>query len=283
MNQIGRIVNQVRSLRSRKIHHLDYTLLFAILSLIVFGMIMVYSSSSYVAQRDYHNSMFFLRKQIYATLLGMGFMAVTMLIDYQIYKKFYLIVYAIGLGLVVALLFFGTSSHGATRWIPLFAGFNIQPAEVAKTAMILYTSTQICRLGRKIDDIKYAMTIFIPTIVMVGAIFVISENMSSALIVVGIVFVMMAVASQNTKPYVLIMVCGFLIVGIFVIGITKFGWTLGFRSARILAWLDPEAYADGKGFQTTQALMQSVPGITGEEVWEPACKSWVLFLKRKMI
>lgn len=239
---------------TKEARYFDFGLLFVVLFLLVFGMVMIYSSSSYVSEINFHNSMYYLKRQVIAVSLGLVLMIGFAMIDYRRWKKFGFAAYIISALLVFALLFVGSTHKGATRWIPLFAGFNIQPAEVAKLGIILFLSQLVSEFTKRVDTRQFLIVAGGATAILAGMIFKISNNLSSAVIVVGIAFLMMFVASKNYKIYAVISAVIAGVVVLFVLGILKWGWFSGFRSGRILAWVNPADYASDESFQTLQAL-----------------------------
>ena len=99
------------------------------------------------------------------------------------------------------------------------------------------------------------MVLLIPAPICV-MIWQITNNMSSAIIVFGIAALMLFVASPEYKKFIILAAGGAAAIAVLVFFISQAASSesMGFRSERILAWLDPEAYASGKGFQTLQAL-----------------------------
>lgn len=232
----------------------DYTLLFIVLFLVGFGLIMIYSTSSYEAAQSYGSSTFFLRKQILAVIIGLVAMIVVANINYRFWANFATLAYLTAVGLLLAIIPFGKEVNGAKRW--LYIGpFSLQPAEVAKLCMILFLAVMVHKIGKKIRTIKGFFTVLLMPVPIVLMVWKITNNLSSAIIIFGIAILMIFVASPDYKKFVIV---GGIVVAA-VVGLVlaiKFGLleTLDFRGERILAWLDPEAYADGKGFQTLQAL-----------------------------
>ena len=223
-------------------NYFDYSLLFIVLFLLGFGLVMIYSTSSYEATLQGHESTFYLKKQVMATVIGLAAMIVVANIPYHFWEQFATIAYIGSAVLIVMVLVpqLQYSANGATRWIKV-GPLTLQPAEVAKLGMILFLASLVCRMGRAIRTTKgFFMVLLIPAPICV-MIWQITNNMSSAIIVFGIAALMLFVASPEYKKFI-ILAAGGAAVG------------MGFRSERILAWLDPEAYASGKGFQTLQAL-----------------------------
>ena len=242
--------------RGKTEHHVDVSLWFALLFLLGFGMVMIYSASSYTAFADYGDQMYYLKRQAIAVGLGLIAMVVVSRIPYHFWERFAFL----GIFASVILIFLvktplGVESHGARRWIRTgIPGFNLQPAEVAKVATILFLAVMICKMGKSILKWKGLLIMISPSLLLFVLIWKVTDNMSSALIVMAISAVMIFVASPDYKKFVIIALLG--VAGaVGLVMIVKYTDILGsFRADRIRAWLDPESDPDDKGFQTLQAL-----------------------------
>lgn len=237
-------------------HHTDVSLWFALLFLLGFGLVMIYSASSYTAFADYNDQMYYLKRQAIAVGLGLIAMLVVERIPYHFWERFSVfgvIASAILICLVRTPL--GVESHGARRWIRTgIPGFNLQPAEVAKLAVILFLAVMVCKIGSGIKTWKGLIVTMVPPGILFLMIWKVTNNMSSALIVMAIAAVMVFVASPDYKKFVLIAIL--VIAGaIGLVMLIKYTDVLGsFRATRIRVWLNPESDPDDKGFQTLQAL-----------------------------
>lgn len=240
---------------------MDYSLLFIVLFLLGFGLIMVYSTSSYEANLDYGDSAFYLKKQLFATILGLIAMMVVANIPYHFWERFAVIGYIVSVVLILLIIPFGRESHGAKRWLQI-GPLSLQPAEVAKLAMILFLASMVCTMGKQIRSRKGFWMVMLVPMPIALMLWRITENVSSAVIVVGIAALMLFVSCPDYKRFILLglgAIAGaalivFIIVQSAASRTDQTGSIGGFRGERILAWLDPEAYASGKGFQTIQAL-----------------------------
>ncbi len=233
----------------------DYSLLFIVLFLIGFGLVMIYSGSSYEANLEYGDAAYYFKKQLFSSVLGLGVMFFMALIPYHFWERFAVIGYIVSAVLILLVLTpLGRESHGARRW--LYVGMSVQPAEIAKLGMILFLASFICKMGRKIRTLKGYVTVLaipMPICVMVWKI---TDNLSSAIIIFGIAALMLFVSSPDYKKFIvtgLVGIAGAAAVVYFIVNAASAD-SLSFRGERVLAWLDPEAYASGKGFQTLQAL-----------------------------
>ena len=247
----------IRRKRNPSENYFDYSLLFIVLFLLGFGLVMIYSTSSYEANLQGHESTFYLRKQVMATVLGLVAMIVVANIPYRIYERFAVLAYFGSAALILMVLIpqIRYTANGATRWIRV-AGITLQPAEVAKLGIIITLASLICRVGRAIRTTRGFFTVLavpLPICIMIRGF---TNNMSSAIIVFGIAALMLFVASPEYKKFIIMGIGGMAALALLVFAISQASMTegMGFRSERILAWLNPEAHSSDKGFQTVQAL-----------------------------
>ena len=250
-------MNRKKGTRKTSEYYFDYSLVFIVLFLLGFGLIMVYSASSYeasISEKLNYDAAYYLKKQLQSTLIGIVAMIVVSRIPYHFWERFAVMGYAVSVILILLVLTpLGYEANGARRWLRV--GISIQPAEIAKLAMILFLASFICKLGKGIRSRKGFLLVLGIPLPICALVWFITENMSSAIIIFGIAFLMLFVASPDYKPFVIIGAIGVAVVGVAVFALTQLDASqLGVRGARILAWLDPEAYASGKGFQTLQAL-----------------------------
>ena len=233
----------------------DYSLLFIVLFLLGFGLVMLYSTSSYEAAQDYGSSTFFLEKHLKATILGLAAMMVVANIPYHFWEKFYGLGYVASVVLLLLIIPFGHESGGAKRWFRI-GGLSIQPSEIAKLCMILFLAVMICKMGKGIRSWKGFIAVILMPLPVVLMVWKITSNLSSAIIIMGIAVLMVFVASPDYKKFILMGVIGAAGVALVVFLIVNAASAdgLNYRGERVLAWLDPEAYVSDTGYQTLQAL-----------------------------
>ena len=236
---------------------MDYSLLFIVLFLVGFGMVMVFSSSSYEANLKLGDSTRYLRQQLFASILGLVAMMVVANIPYQFWERFAVPAYIGSVVLILLIIPFGYSSGGATRW--LYIGpISLQVAEVAKLGMILFLASLICTLGKGIRTNKGFFFVLLSPAPVAAMIYFITNNLSSAIIVMAIAVLMLFVSCPDYKRFFLMGLIVLAVAAVVIFYVLQTAQAhvddLDFRGARILAWLDPEAYASDTGFQTLQAL-----------------------------
>lgn len=226
----------------KQIKYFDYTLLFIIIFLVGFGLVMLYSTSSYNAQLKFNDSAFYLKKQLFASLLGFAGMFVVANIDYHIWLRLSGLIYIGAASLCTAVIFMGTNLNGSTRWLKL-GPLSFQPSELAKMAVILFLATVINRIPNqmgKFFTVVKIMIIVMPVLAVVGY-----SNLSTAIIILGIAICLIFVASPKYAQ--------FFIMGGFVLCFGAIFIVLeSYRAERLLIWLNPEGYE--KGYQTLQGL-----------------------------
>ena len=136
-------------------HYFDYSLLFIVLFLLGFGMIMIYSTSSYEASKDYGDAAYYLKKQAVATALGIAAMIFTANVPYHFWEKFAVPGYLVSAVLICLVLTpLGVKVKGARRWLDFGIGLRLQPAEIAKLCMILFLASMVCKMGKSIRSRK---------------------------------------------------------------------------------------------------------------------------------
>ena len=245
------------SRRNRKSEYFfDYTLLFVVLFLLGFGLIMIYSASSYEASDKLGDAAYYLKKQATSSLLGLVAMFVVSRIPYHFWERFATLGYIVSAILIILVLTpLGMELNGARRWLNV--GVSVQPAEIAKLGMILFLASLVCKMGKSIRLTKGFLVVLCVPVPICLMVWKITENLSSAIIIFGIAFLMLFVASPDYRKFIviaLIAVTGAALI-VYIIANQDPGNAVGgFRGARILAWLDPESDPSDKGFQTLQAL-----------------------------
>ncbi|MBQ2450966.1 MAG: cell division protein FtsW [Lachnospiraceae bacterium] len=245
---------QTAGKKKKERHNFDYVLLTVVLFLVGFGLLMIYSTSSYEAGIDYGDSAYFLKKQAGSTMIGFVAMFFVSRIPYKIWKKCDAVAILGSIILILAVLTpLGIKRNGALRWLNL--GFiTMQPAEVAKIGVIIYEASIITKLGKSLRTPKGLAVILVPPAVLALMLWKITNNMSSAIIVFGIAIAMLFVAVPDYKHFVALGAAGIAGVVAIVFYAVSADATGEFRLKRIKAWLDPESHSTDKAFQTLQAL-----------------------------
>ncbi len=237
---------------------MDYFLLFVIIALILIGIIMVFSASSYQSAVKFGTPYTFFIKQSIFALLGLIGLTITANVHYNNYlKKWPFILYVSTTILLILVLIFGEEINGAKRWLTIpGTNFGFQPSEIAKVTMILTVSSIIARRPKILNSWKGIFQV--GAVIMFMAILIGIENMSTAIIVMLIGFGIIFVVSPFTKQLLGIGFAGAASL-VSLLAYQAF-FAEGFRGERFKAWLDPFANELGKGFQTVQSLYAIASG-----------------------
>lgn len=243
--------------KEHSIAYFDYSLLAILICLICFGLVMLYSTSSYSAMMKQNgDSLFYFKRQVLFCIVGLIGMWIVSRIDYHWYferSKFFYFISIFMMFLVKTPL--GKEVNGAKRWIKLPFGLQLQPAEIAKIAIILFIPALICTMGREIKTLEGIVKVLAWGAFSAAVVFIITENLSTAIIVMGITCIMIFVVHPKTRIFIIIAV-GIILIGI--VGARVLGMAMetsgNFRLRRILVWLNPEKYASEGGYQIMQAL-----------------------------
>ncbi len=227
----------------------DFALLASALTLVSLGLTMVFISSTVMANAQYQDPYFFVKRQGMYALMGVGVLVAGRSVDYHIYKRwvYWLLLLAL-IGLVLVFIpGIGARVRGAARWVRV-GSFTLQPSEFAKLAMVIFLAYS---LSRKQEKMKYFAIGFLPHMVVAGVFIALigkEPDFGTALTLTGIVFIMLLVGGTRLT-YVLISFClGAPLAVIMVLRDPK-------KFSRVLSFLDPWKYGQDVGYQLKQSLL----------------------------
>ncbi len=261
--------------KRRASSYVDYTLVLLLILLMGFGFLMLYSTSSYSSYMTYGHSFHYLIRQGSFAILGLAAMLALARMDYRKLCGLRWPIYILAWGGTLLLLVFGRSANGSTRWLRL-GPVSVQPSEIAKTAVIILTAGLISLHPRLVNQWKGLVLFSLAQLALAAPI--LKENMSTSIIVVGIVFFMLLIASRERRA--------FFYAGLIGLGLGTAGVIFGgaYRLARIRVWLHPELDASDKGYQTMQALYAiGSGGLFGKGLGESMQKQFIPEAQNDMI
>lgn len=226
--------------------YFDYTLLFVVVFLVCFGLVMIYSTSSYSATIEEGDSLYYLKRQALFAAAGFAAIFVITRFDYHTWTKFLFFAYIVAIILQVLVFVpgIGVEVNGSRRWIKIISNsFRIQPSEIGKLVLIMFLA-YVCSITvnqlKNFWGIVKVMALALPIIVLV-----VITNLSTAIVLTGITFVIVFVASDRYKPFIAM-------IGIVAVGGMAGLMLQGYRMQRIEAWLNVET--SDYAYQTRQAL-----------------------------
>ena len=223
--------------------YFDYSLLFIVIFLVCFGLVMIYSTSAYNSQIvNEGDSFYYLKRQGMFALLGFTGMIFISHIPYNFWKRFTFIAY-IGMNiLLVIVLVYGAASHGQKRWIEI-GPLRFQPSEIANAVLIVFLAHVASQSVNQLKNWRGVVKCFALTLPMIVLVTV--SNLSTGIILLGIAFIIIFVASNQYKIFGGVILAGIGLVAVFL-------KVAAYRMDRIDAWLHVET--SEYGYQTRQAL-----------------------------
>lgn len=236
----------------------DYMVLFVVVLLVLFGVVMIFSSSYYTAMREtkFNNDMlYFVKKQFRNGVIGFAGMIFMSNFNYRNLRKFTFPAYVVGCILLLLLIPFGTVANGQKRWL-----WGFQPSEIVKITTTLFLAHFICLHKDYLKDftgfIKCLAVVAIPCAMIA------ITNFSSALLLALIGGAILFAAGFDMKYFAYISgpVVGAGIVGILLPGLLSSSGGSGYRLGRIKIWLDPFSDPKDKGYQIIQGLYAVASG-----------------------
>ena len=228
-------------------NHGDYLLLIAVVLLSVIGTVFIYSASNYSATKTYGDAFYFVKKQLIGIALGVVAMILTCIFDYQKLKKFIMPVSIVSF--VTLILVFvpgvGVENYGAKRWIGV-GGITVQPSEIAKFALILFSSTYLSKKPERATTFLGVL----PVLIYGGAtclLIIIEPNMSITVCVATLMMTILFSAGMKIKHFVMLIVPAVVAVVLLII-------IEPYRLNRLSAFLNPWSSPKGEGYQLLQSL-----------------------------
>lgn len=221
----------------------DWFLFALVLALSGLGLVMLQSSSFFMAEKAYGNGYYFFFLQIRHMLIGLTIMLILARIPYQFWLKwvYHILIIAAVLLILAHIPGIGDLSGKVRRWITV-GGFTFQPSEAAKLAVVIYMAYSMSRKGDRVGSFTYG---FMPHLMVLGiitALILWGRDLGTAACVVAIAFIMMFVAGTKLWHMALL---GLAAVGVMYWQIAFYG----FRMARMKSYLDPWADPGGSGYQ----------------------------------
>jgi len=227
----------------------DTILTLTIATLVITGVVMVFSSSAVYAMETYHDSYYFLKRHVMWVLLGTGAMCLVRRVDYHKFQSLTYPIIMITFLLLIAVMIPSLSKEvgGARRWLTL-GGLSFQPSELAKFALILFIAKSMVKRVDKLRNFAYG---YLPNLIVLGIFFVLillQPDFGTAMIISVVTFIMLFVAGVRKKFLFLSALAVLPFVATAVLGTE-------YRARRLLSFLDPWADPSDAGFQAVQSFL----------------------------
>jgi len=227
----------------------DAKLLLSVLFLVGIGIVMVYSASSPLALKRFGNDYYFLKKQGLFALVGILALVLCRHMPYRFYRagNYMFLLGALVLLVAVQIGGIGYSAGGAERWIRVM-GLSFQPSEFARLAMIIYLSYSLAKKGDRITNLSIG---FVPHVVVFGifaVLILMQPDFGSVVILGSITWIMLFVGGVPLRHLVLSFMALLPVAYLFL-------KSSPYRMRRVIAFMDPWAYAADAGYQAVHSLM----------------------------
>ncbi|CAB4873990.1 MAG: rod shape-determining protein RodA [Actinobacteria bacterium] len=252
MSQIQARQRLYRRSRSSIFHGFDPVLTFAVAMLLIIGTLLVYAATRDWYARNGLDPQYYLKRHVINIIIG-GLLAYgTTVIDYRLLRAYTPIFWGLGvLGLLIVLVpGLGTTVNGARAWISLPGGFQIQPAELAKIAIIIGMSLLLSERTHDSDeptsrDVLQALVVAAIPVILI----IFQPDMGTVLIISASVVTIIAVSGAPTRWVVALLILAILGATVAV----KVGVISQYQINRLQTFVDPNADTQGAGYQLRQA------------------------------
>ncbi len=235
----------------------DKVLFFATLLLVFASIVMVYSASAVMAMERFHRPYLFLIKQSMWAALGLAALAIVMRVDYRLYRQPAVIwasLAVVGAGLCLVLL--SSPINGTRRWFGL-GGFGVQPSELAKLSLILFTAALLERRMHRVNDLRYALLPIALVSAIVVVLVLLEPDFGTAVSMLIVVALMVFAAGLDWRYFAAVALAAIPTLGAIAIAAP-------YRLRRVTTFLNPDADPLGSGFQILQSLIAvGTGGVTG--------------------
>lgn len=240
----------------KKEEYFDYNLLAVVIILICFGLIMLYSASSYEALVKRNDDMFYFAKQSIIFIVAIVGAMIASKVDYHRLVRYSPWIYWIAMGLMLLVHLKGSEANGATRWLSL-GPLSFQPSELAKIAVILILAYLIVNFGKLITMKRNFIFLLCAVVLQFFGAFYLTENLSTAIIILGIGAGIIFIYYPKTRPLILMALFALIVLLIGLYFLKNYvdpSTVTNFRLRRILNWFDRESNVSEGSYQVMQGL-----------------------------
>ncbi len=254
----------------KKLENYDLVIMLMAIALTCFGVVMVYSASSVMADKRYHDGFYFLKRQGLFATGGFAIMLAVMRVEYHFWKKMAVPALLLCLVLLIMVLIpgIGGKAGGSSRWIKL-PGFNLQPSEMAKLALIMYMAYSLDKKQDKIKNFKSGIIPYMIVLALLIGCLAAQPDLGGALTLVAVAFTMLFAAGTRLA-HIFSMI-------LLALPLLAYKLSHGYHKGRMDAWSNPWSDPSGKGFQIIQSwLALGTGGLFGQGLGEGKQKLFYL-------
>ncbi len=243
---------------------IDTPFLIAVLMLLAFGMVMLYSVSYAVAYYRFDDSAYHIKRQLVFAALGLVAMWIISRLDYHFLRKLVWVAYFVVLGLLGVALLMPPINY-ARRWIMLPTPDNpiitFQPSELAKLEVILAFAHLGSVNQSRIKTFKYGVMTYLSVLVPIVVLVVVEPHLSGTILILAIAAILMFVGGTSIKWFLIAFGS---VAALLVTALVVYPDIVPVAQERIAMWQNPELDPTGDGMQVLQGLMAiGSGGLTG--------------------
>ncbi len=254
----------------KTLKNLDFSMLAVVILISIFGIIMISSATSNLANSDSY-----IQTQLTSMILGLIVITIILFFDYKTFGNFYLLIYFFSILLLIAVLIAGVGGEdwGANRWLYI-GGFGFQPSDFAKIGIIISLAKVISEHRETINELKTLGKIVIITVIPMVLVYK-QPDLGTTLVFPVFTFAMLFVAGLKYK-YILIT---FLV----ALASAPFAWNYlnEYQQRRIMVFINPSLDPMGDAYQITQSIYAVGSGMLTGKGFNEGIQSQLGFLPEK--
>ncbi len=232
--------------KKNKLNSIDYTFMFIVLALVVYGLIMVFSASTASAYYIHGDALYFFKRQFAWAILGLILMFAISHWNYKNWYKYSVAIIGVTILLLILVMVAGKSINGAKRWLGV-GPLTIQPSEIAKFALVIYMARRLNHDHTKLKSFTKGFLPNLAVICVISGLVIIEPHLSGALVILGVGLAMLYISGADLKHFGKLIIP--LIAGVALLIVLK-----PYRMKRMISFLDPFKDASGDGYQVVQSL-----------------------------
>ena len=253
--------------RDSPLRRLDWVLAVAVAALVGLGSLLVWSATRQRMLDADLDPQAFLKRHLINAVIGLTLASVATLVDYRSLQAYAPVVYLLSIGGLVAVLTpLGTTINGAHSWIVLGGGFQVQPAELAKVALVVGMAMLLADLrdgerGPRDGDVVLALLLAAVPMALI----MLQPDLGTVLVLVFIVLGVLAVSGAPAR-----WICGLVLAGVITcLTAVQVGVLDDYQVDRFAAFANPELDPRGVGYNTNQARIAiGSGGLLGKGLFE---------------
>lgn len=233
----------------------DFILFMTVLILLSLGLIMVFSASAPMAEKETGNIYYYIKRQLIFAAIGMVSMLSAANYDYhKIGRKTVWALFLVSIVLLILVLIpgIGSEANDSRRWVEI-AGVRFQPSELAKLALILFYSFNLSRRKRPLNSFFGDLMPYLFVLGIICVLLLLETHLSATIIMIAISMIILFVAGAKIRHFAIL----FVPVVVMIIAVISF---TDYMTPRINSWIDPWSDPRGIGYQTIQSLYAIASG-----------------------